>query len=82
MADLYFLACLMIAGVFLDWAFKSSTIRCVLCFVLTATGITACTQLGQEQVLRLDGGQWASLCLLIGQRLLFKRSRYSRNDDD
>ncbi|MCO7520122.1 MULTISPECIES: hypothetical protein [unclassified Pseudomonas] len=82
MNDLYFLACLMIVGVFLDWAFKSSTIRCVLCFALMATGITACTQLGQQQVLYLHGGQWASLCLLVGQRLLFKRSRYFGEDDE
>ncbi|MDH0302441.1 MULTISPECIES: hypothetical protein [unclassified Pseudomonas] len=82
MTTLYFLTCLMITGVLLDWAFKSRTIRCVLYVVLTATGITTCTQLREQQVWHLDGGDWGTLLVLVGYRLLFKRSRYSRDDDD
>jgi hypothetical protein len=50
--------------------------------VLTAIGITTCSQLGTREVLHLDGGMWSMLLTLAGLRLLFKRWNYSRTHED
>jgi len=49
---------------------------------LMATGITACTQLGEREFLRLDGMYWWILCDAVATLLLFERSRYFERDRD
>jgi hypothetical protein len=82
MSDLIFIASTLVAGVLLDWICRSRTLRKALYIIFMAIGITTCSQLGERQVLQLDGGQWGMLCMLVGQRLLFKRSRYFREDTE
>ncbi|WP_158247514.1 MULTISPECIES: hypothetical protein [unclassified Pseudomonas] len=50
--------------------------------MFNVTGITACTQLGEEQFLQLDGIGWSAFFVAIATPLLFKRSRYFERDRD
>lgn len=72
----------LVAGLLLDWVCRSPTLRCCVYVALMATGITACTQLGEREFLRLDGMYWWILCDAVATLLLFKRSRYFERDRD
>jgi len=82
MPELYLMGYTLVAAFLLDWLCRSTTVRGTLYLVLMAVSITSCSQLGERQVLQLDGGQWGLMFALAGQRLLFKRSRYSRSEGD
>jgi hypothetical protein len=82
MPELYLIGYLLATAVLLDWLCRSIALRRTLYVAFMAIAITRCNQLGERQVLQLDGGQWALLFALAGQRLLFKRSRYWRDGED
>jgi hypothetical protein len=82
MPELYFIAYGLAAGVLLDWLCRPKVLRRAVYVIFMVVGITACSQLGERQVLQLDGGLWGMLFMLVGQRLLFKRSLYFRDDSD
>jgi hypothetical protein len=82
MEAITFSLCVLFLGTVLDWIFRSEMLRRSMYVVLTAIGITTCSQLGTREVLHLDGGMWSMLLTLAGLRLLFKRWNYSRTHED
>ncbi|ATB63162.1 hypothetical protein [Pseudomonas mosselii] len=80
MSYIYLTLCTALTGWFLDWICKPILVRRWLYLVFQITGITACTQLGAQEVLYWDGGAWGLFFSLAGFPLLFERSSwYERN---
>ncbi|MDO7903237.1 hypothetical protein ACE1YR_15730 [Pseudomonas sp. K1(2024)] len=74
MSTLSTLAFILVAGCVLDWLCRSARLRDAVCLLFMVASITSCTQLGEREILWLDGLDWTIFFTLIGTRLLFERS--------
>ncbi|MBJ9977121.1 hypothetical protein IAE35_12315 [Pseudomonas sp. S75] len=74
MSTLSTLAFILVAGCLLDWLCRSARLRDGVCVLFMIASVTSCTQLGDREILLLDGLDWTIFFALIGTRLLFERS--------